>query len=343
MGLCTNAILAMVLLAQAPPPAKSELGLHLSAPVVNGKPVEVAIGFYAFDFARVTSRDESFDLTGYLELSWRDPRLEMSAEQKAKTQAWRRVDGSKIWMPRVYFENALEQPRQHAEGVVEVTPDGVVTSWSICSGKFSTQMHLHHFPFDHQKLSVRIGAFDDESVMKFRVKNELVMVGEDAFLTDWTIGKPAARVGAHQFVPGQDSYSRYTYEVGVLRRSTFYIWRVMVPLTILALIPWSAFWFEPVGLQPQISTCLAALIALVTFNFAIDFSLPKLVYLTLIDRHALISFGFVTLSVAAVTLIHVQVTDNRLPLALSIQRIVRWIYLPAYILAVVVNLAPIIG
>jgi len=35
-----------------------------TAPVVEGKPIEVAIGFYALDFARVTSRDESFDLTG---------------------------------------------------------------------------------------------------------------------------------------------------------------------------------------------------------------------------------------------------------------------------------------
>ena len=48
-------------------------------PMVDGKPVEVAIGFYALDFARVTSRDESFDITGYLEMSWRDPGLARSS------------------------------------------------------------------------------------------------------------------------------------------------------------------------------------------------------------------------------------------------------------------------
>ena len=111
-----------------------------TAPVVEGKPIEVAIGFYALDFARVTSRDESFDLTGYLELSWRDSRLALSAEDKAKSNAWRRLDAARIWTPRVFFENALEQPRTHAGPVVEVDPDGVVWSWAILSAKFSTPM-----------------------------------------------------------------------------------------------------------------------------------------------------------------------------------------------------------
>jgi hypothetical protein len=305
--------------------------------------VEVAIGFYAYDFARVTSRDESFDLTGYLELSWRDPRLEQPAGVRSATREWRRMDAARIWTPKVYFENALEQPRLHADPVIEVDPDGMVTSWSIVSGKFSSRLHLERFPFDHQHLAVRIGAFEDESVMKFRVKNELVLLGEDAFLTDWTIGHPEARIDSHRFVPGQDVYPRFTYEVEAIRRPAFYVWRVMMPLFLLALVPWAAFWFEPVGLQPQVSTCLASLIALVTFNFAIDFSLPKLVYLTLIDKHALISFVFVVLSVAAVSAIHVSVTHNRLQQALTIQRAVRWIYLPAYLLAVILNLGVLIS
>ena len=87
----------------------------------------------------------------------------------------------------------------------------------------------------------------------------------------------------------------------------------MLPLTLLAIVPWAAFWFEPQALQPQISTCMASLIALVAFNFAVDFALPKLVYLTLIDRHALLGFGFVVASVAVVTAIHLAVIRDRLP------------------------------
>jgi hypothetical protein len=83
---------------------------------------------------------------------------------------------------------------------------------------------------------------------------------------------------------------------------------------------------------------MASLIALVAYNFAIDFSLPKLAYLTLIDRHALIGFAFVVVAVAAVTFVHVAVVQGRLDLARNIQRSVRWLYLPAYLGAVAANL-----
>ena len=310
----------------------------LSPPSAEGQPVEVAIGFYALDFARVTAREESFDVTGYLELSWRDPRLALPGEEGPKPGSGRRVDAGRIWTPRLLFENALEPPRYHGEPVVEADGHGLVTSWAVLSGKFSAPMDLRRFPFDRQVLRVRIGAFEDESVVRFAVKRELVIVDEEATVSDWTVGSPRARVDAHRYVPGQEAYPRYEYAVGLRRRATFYIWRVMVPLTLLAAVSWAAFWFEPVGLQPQISTCMAALIALVAFNFAVDFALPKVDELTLIDRHALIGFGFVAAAVVAVTLVHVAVTCDRLPVARSIQRVARWAFPPAYALAVALNL-----
>jgi Neurotransmitter-gated ion-channel ligand binding domain len=306
-------------------------------PSVDGRPVEVGIGFYPLDFARITSREESFDLTGYLEMSWRDPGLARSSTADPPGGRPRRVDTKTTWTPRYFFENGLEQPRFHSEPVVEVDATGLVTSWVIVSGKFSAPMDLRRFPFDRQAMPVRIGSNDDDSVVRFKVKPELVLVGAEATVSDWAILRPSSLVDKRQYVPGQETYDRFVSRVELSRRSTFYVWRVMVPLTLLAVVSWAAFWFEPVGLQPQISTCMAALISLVAFNFAIDFSLPKVSYLTLIDKHALIGFGFVALSVAAVTLIHVAVTKNRMKTAYTIQRIARWAFLPAYVMALTVN------
>lgn len=309
-------------------------------PSVDGKPVAVKIGFYAVDFARVTSREESFDLTGYVEMNWTDPRLAVpKAERK---NASRPMDASKIWTPRIFFDNALESPRFHNEPVVECDDEGHASSWAIVSGKFSVPMDLSKFPFDRQDLNVHIGSFFQEDVQKFVEMPDLTIVGDEAFVTDWTIREPSAKVESHRYVPTQDAYSRLVYGVSVTRRSTFYVWRVMMPLTLLALVAWAAFWFEPVGLQPQISTCMAALIALVAFNFAIDFSLPKVAYLTLIDKHALIGFAFVTIAVVGVTVIHYFVTRNRLQLAKKIQLIFRIVFPIAYAIAVVVNLRSLI-
>jgi Neurotransmitter-gated ion-channel ligand binding domain len=334
MGSLTTIVLAAILAAAPGGLTPEGAPTETSPPLVDGKPVEVLIGFYTLDFARVTAREESFDVTGYLELSWRDPMLATSSGNKTV----RRLDGGRIWMPRVFFENALEQPRYHEAPTIEVDGTGMVTSWAIVSGKFSSPMELRRFPFDRQALPVRIGAFDDTSVMKFAVKHELVLVGADASLTDWTVGAAAARVDTRRYVPGEELYARYIYQVQIARHWTFYVWRVMVPLTLLALVAWAAFWFEPVGLQPQISTCMASLISLVAFNFAIDFSLPKVTYLTLIDKHALIGIVFVVAAVAAVTLIHRAVDRGQVERARSLQRLSRWLLLPGYVIAAVLNL-----
>ncbi|WP_435009275.1 hypothetical protein P12x_000527 [Tundrisphaera lichenicola] len=324
-----------ILAAQAVEAAESP---DLLPPSIDGRPVEVAIGFYALDFARVTSREESFDVTGYLELSWRDPRLALPPGSDLKGGLPRRLDASQAWRPSYFFENALEQPRFHGEPTVEVDANGQVTSWAMVTGKFSSQMDLRRFPFDRQEVFVRIGSTEDVSRVRFVAKPELAIVGEEAFVTDWEIGQASSGVSLHRYVPGQDTYSIFFYKVELSRRSTFYLWRVMLPLTLLAIVSWAAFWFEPVGLQPQISTCMAALIALVAFNFAIDFSLPKVSYLTLIDKHALIGFGFVAISVVAVTLIHRAVVAGKLDRAKAIQRFVRWGFLPAYGICVALNL-----
>jgi hypothetical protein len=334
--------LAVILAAARQPAAAGDEPEEINPPVVDGKPVMVTIGFYPLDFARITAREESFDLTGYLELGWRDLRVAASeggSGSGSSDKKVRRLDASRIWMPQVFFENALEQPRFHNDPVVEADPAGNVTSWVIVSGKFSSPMDLRRFPFDRQVLSVRIGEFKDESVVKFVPNPDLIQVGDEAFLTDWVLGTPTARVDSHTYVPRQESYTRYVYRVAITRQPTFYVWRVMFPLTLLALVAWAAFWFEPVGLQPQISTCMAALIALVAFNFAIDFSLPKVGYLTLVDKHALIGIAFVVACVAAVTVVHLNVDHQNVGRARRIQKIARWTFLPGYAIAVLLNLA----
>jgi hypothetical protein len=112
----------------------------------------------------------------------------------------------------------------------------------------------------------------------------------------------------------------------------------MIPLALLAAIPWVIFWFDPTNLQPQISTCMATFIALVTFNFGMDFGQPKSPSLTLLDKHAMIGFASVTAAVMVVARVHVAVMRGRSGHAESIQRIARWAFPIAYSASCLTNL-----
>jgi hypothetical protein len=305
-------------------------------PSEGGRPVVVAVGFTVLDFARVTPREESFDVTGTLSMSWRDPRLARPGESGER---WVRVDPAQVWTPKIVFLNAVEQPKPHNAPVVEVDARGNVSSWFVVSGKFSTEMDVHGFPFDTQALEVRVSAADDATAVRFEVKPEWVGIEREAFLSDWKLLGITARAGLHRSPPDPTEYAEFVAATRVRRHVAFYLWRVLLPLTLLVAVSWAVFWFEPTNLQPLISTCLAVLISLVAFNIGVDFALPKMPYLTLIDVHALIGFAFVAAAVVVVAQAHRHVVNGQVERAVRLQKSCRVVFPILYAIAVAANIA----
>jgi hypothetical protein len=312
-------------------PADEDL-LRLAAP---STPMVVGVGFHIIDFGRITAREESFDVTAYLELRWLDPRLAGLVDEDL---GLRRVSADRIWTPRICYDNAVEPVKNHGESTIEVDGRGNVTCKSIISAKFKTPTDLRRFPFDSQTLMIRIALFNNESRVRFEAIPAIMRMHDDASVSDWTIERPVHRIESHRYSSGESGFSSLVYEVGVSRRSAFYFWRVLIPLTLLGAIPWVIFWFNPPELQPQISTCMTTFIALVTFNFGMDFGQPKSPNLTLLDKHALIGFLFVALAVTVVCRVHVAVRNGQLDRARAIQRIARRTYPIAYAATILANL-----
>ncbi len=306
----------------------------LTPPPHGSGPVPVEVGFHVIDFGRITAREESFEATVYLELRWQDPRL---ADALADGR-W--VPTQKIWMPRVSFDNAADAPHSHGEPVIEVDPSGLVVFETILSCRFSVPLDLRAFPFDSQVLPIRVSLYDDETLVQFRLMSNRSRIHEDAFVTDWVLGEPSIRVESREFSHGEDRFSSLLHEVQIHRRSTFFLWRILLPLTLLPIVSFVIFWVEPSNLQPQISTCMATLIALVTFHFAVDFALPKVTYLTLVDRQALIGFITVAIEVFFVGWVHSVVRTGNLLKADRVMRLGRYGFPLIYLAVILLNLAP---
>src|SRR4051794_13627686 len=166
-------------------------GIHW--PGEGGKRIQVSIGLYLVDFARINLREESFDLAGYLDTSWTDPTLALaSGEAGGQVRRFRPGQG---WAPALEFVNAVEQVNSEREGDLYVTEDGRVNQRVRFSHKFQTPLNLRRFPFDRQTLSILVTPFDP-----FARDLELVLdkkrVGrlEEASVTDWEILGVDARV-----------------------------------------------------------------------------------------------------------------------------------------------------
>ena len=327
------AILAWACFAPAAVPAAARGGYpeHPSPvhwPGEGGKTVRVKLGMYLIDFARVNIREESFDVAGYLDTSWTDPSLAL--KPGGAPAGVRRYRPGEIWSPELEFVNAVEQVKAEREGDLYVDGAGGVVQRVRFSHKFSASLDLKRFPFDRQVLTIVVAPFDT-----FARDIDLVVdrgrVGrlKDVSVSDWDILGVDARTEAP---PGGDpSETRFLFEVKVKRKSNFYTWRVLLPLTLLVLASWTVFWFDPTSLQPMISTGLAILLSLTTFNYAIDFSLPKVAYLTFIDRYVIASFAFVLSVTFAVAAIHVTFRARGEGAAARLQRLCRAAFPFAYV------------
>ncbi len=289
------------------------------------RPMEISVGMILVDFARINAREESFDISGYLSLSWKVPSLAGKGR--------RRMLRDDLWAPNIDFVNALEPVRLQNEVAFHVEDDGTVEERIRFSGKFATLLNLRRFPFDEQHLDVLIEPFErsvDDVV--FRVEPKRVGRYETAFLSDWDILGVRARVSTNRQSTLDETRSRFVWTIDVRRKSTFYLWRVLTPLILLVVASWGIYWVDPAQLQPQISTAVAILLSIVVFNMTIDFALPKVAYLTFIDSHALMSYVFMLSSIELVIRIHHRLNVKGIEAARRLQRRARVLFPVAYVL-----------
>jgi hypothetical protein len=324
-------------------------------PVHIPRPIKIEMGFYLVDFARINGREETFDIQGYLTASWTDPTL---ARKPDEPKAERRFPPETLWTPNFEFINAAEQVKIQNEAALIVDDDGRITQRFRFVGKFSWPMDLRRFPFDAQALQIHIEPFEREvKDVQFVVNREHIGRLRSAFLSDWIIPGDtlrADRAGAPNNPPTKDqaaaerarqgikpvdakqgldawvedvryqafdrTNSRLVVQIQIIRKSTFYLWRVLLPLTLLVVTSLVIYRFDPSNLQPPISTTVAILLNVILFNFTIDFALPKVSYPTFIDTYAVTCFLTLVINMHLVTRVHIVFQRDGMDAARLLQR-----------------------
>lgn len=330
--------------ASVPPPQQTTAGRPLPPPTTpRGEPVDVAMGVYLIQVSNLDQINQTFEIEGYLEARWIDPRLAFDAnefgrdvkeyhEQRARDQL-----GETVWWPSIEIVNAS------AGGTLDrywlrIEADGAVSLSMRFNATVTSAMDVRRFPFDQQQLRIPIESYyygvDD---VRFVVNDASTGFDRDRALPEWTITEVRTWVDEHDYVQYGEfypAYSRFNFELGIHRQWPFYLWKIFVPLLLIVAGSWSVFYVD--DLATNITTAFTIMLTVVAFNFSIADTLPKVPYLTFMDAVLLTSYVSVFL-----TLIQLLVTANmarrgRDDLAQALDVRSRWLFPPA--LAVVVAL-----
>ena len=182
-------------------------------------------------------------------MCWCDTRVAFnSSKHYDKKRIFLETDAAKeleeIWWPDVTFVNEVgKRTTENQELIIE--SDGTVEYREKFGVKLHSNFETKDFPFDSQVLIAEIESFAwNASTLLFHVEEDLVGFDEDFDIPEHVMTGIDEHLEIKQEARDRHPFSDLVTEVYVSRVPTYYITKVIVPLTLIVGISWSVFWMN---------------------------------------------------------------------------------------------------
>jgi hypothetical protein len=275
-------------------------------------------------------------MLGTMTASWCDPRLAFDRRKAGKeVRSFHGQDGEtetqRIWTIQAFPVNqvgAISAPQR----VIHERFDGLVSVVINVDIRLSTDYDLRRFPFDQQTLTLDLESFAWNADQVVFVADESTSgFADDFVMPEWTIVDASANSTLVDVARAEESFSRFTLAIVIDRKSGFYVWKVLLPLLIIVALSWSVFWMRDEKFAVRVRTSATGILTIVAYQFMAAKDLPRVAYLTLIDKIMVASFILLAITVIE-SLVISRITDQGL--ARKIDRKARWVFPLSYALII---------
>jgi hypothetical protein len=317
----------------------------LQPPPYTGRPLEITIGLHIVNIASIDEVSEQFAMDAYLFGRWRDPRLAYTPSGPDDQE--RNYAFGQIWIPQLEIINAAT-PRIRYDTSIRVAPDGTVNYAERCKVGVSSKFELRRFPFDRQSLVIIIHPFlVDGPHIAFKLGDHSAWTASEfesySSLAQWRVAAIEPRITVAPTYGGL-TVPEARFAISVQRRSSFYLWKVFLPLLLMVFLSWAVFWIEASDLSNQVQIAVTTILTVIAFAFAISATMPRLPYLTYIDAFFLECYIYVFLAVVELMTVHVtHRSELRRDLGLQIRRYSRWAIPAAFVVTNVIIAVNFLG
>ena len=271
-------------------------GRERGEPVIR-EPMEINVGFELNQVTNVNQRDENYGVVGIFRAEWVDRSLAFDASDHEATvisYADRQFIGwlelNSVDWPDFRIVNLQTKEIQHR--ILNIHSDGrVFFEEHLAATLQAPEFDFRKFPFDKQDLWLRIQTRmpNTSVVLGIHENPNFNRIGTQLGEEEWVIFKSDANI------TNESGYSRFNLDMKASRNTTYYIYRLLLPIGLILIIGWALFLiFDH---NTQIAAASGNLLVFIAFNFTVADDLPRLGYLTFLD--SLLIIGFMT---SAVTL-----------------------------------------
>lgn len=259
-------------------------------------PGEVEVGLYLIDITSLDEQENSFTVELDVISNWVDP-LRGHDEGKIVLRdaaAEQYLDAG--WLPELLITNASVGARLGRLHVV-VHEDGTVISRLRMEAVVRTKLDFRAYPFDKQSLKIEIESYAyDTQQLRLAVNRKFSGFDRSFEMPEWTVKGVREQVfDNHRVQEGRD-FSRLEYTIDIERLSGYYLWKVILPLALIAAISWVVFWMSTDALGRRAAISSTGMLTVIAYQFIIAGSLPRFPYLTLLDKIALMVLILIALT-----------------------------------------------
>ena len=233
----------------------------------------------------------------------------------------------------------------------QITYDGIA--------RIKVDFDLKKFPFDEQILKIQLMSpyaieyneynnYPKAYVSTFTARNNVYLDLEryknDNFLKEWTITdiKVENELEIKDAVSSfdrdkltQSIFDVITLKIQVKRNINYFIFKIIIPVFLILSIVWSVMWIPPNQVESRLTTSIVGLLSLIAYNFVFNDDLPKLSYLTSLDRYVLLSYLFCAIP-TFLTVYFSRLTKKDYQIALAVNKKSRIVGIVIYIISTAV-------
>jgi len=277
----------------------------------KGLPVLVNVGVAFIEILGFDENAGTFEATVDLRVGWTDSRL-ARADVPANTppETLRDVAAEtrmkSIWLPPVVLSNQIGEASASAYGL-RIFSDGRVELLRRVTARFTTDVDVGRFPFDHQKLNVAPalrGLTVAQAALRFDQSDiDFSRPARDAQLTGWSVGLVDLQSST---IPGwyNSSEDRVIATLSLERQPGLVVASIFIPLFASLLIPLLAIWLNfmkdgvfQVETHEMVNIIIGGLFTVIALNFTVY---STYVVLSVGDNtvNRLFALNYVTLAMA---------------------------------------------
>lgn len=259
--------------------------------VVEKRKVFIRVVF--LKIGEIDTTKECFTADVHVEAKWREPNYDKKTDLDPKSLHW-----DSVWLPRLYADNALGEPKEAINRTVLFNREleAFVCERRRIKGTFVETMELYQFPFDIQDISISLTSELPANEVELEVdRSEESSINKGSFADEqeWrlysTVHTEKEECCKFYESGSKDLHSVLSFRCTAARRVGFYAWNICFVMFVICAMTFTTFAVDYKLTQNRLQLTFILLLTTVTFKFVVNQALPRISYLTYLDKYVIAS------------------------------------------------------